>query len=212
MKHTPIESTLALAAIYQAARLVQQVSRQGWKINRACEASIHSIFMLDAKTTEEIYGGIEGVQLGLQTLVDQLGQDKQKTDIELTRYVLALIYLERKLAKNRAMLDKISTGITTAAGQAEYFSGTHVNVISSLADLYQQTISTLLPRIMVSGEPVILNVQENANLIRTLLLAGIRAAVLWRQCGGSRLQFIFKRKAIVNTARELLLTLPDQNS
>lgn len=210
MNHTLTESTIALAAIFQAAQLVQEVSRQGRKINRACEASIHSLFMLDADSTDEIYGGIDGVQLGLQTLVDHLGENsKNRRDIELTRYVLALIYLERKLAKNREMLDKISRGITTATGQVEYFSETHVNVISSLADLYQQTISTLLPRIMVKGEPVILNVQENANLIRVLLLAGIRAAVLWRQCGGSRLQFIFKRKAIVNTARELLLTLPD---
>ena len=88
MNHTLTESTIALAAIFQAAQLVQEVSRQGWKINRACEASIHSIFMLDADSTDEIYDGIEGVQLGLQVLVDHLGENsKNRRDIELTRYL-----------------------------------------------------------------------------------------------------------------------------
>jgi high frequency lysogenization protein len=45
----------------------------------------------------------------------------------------------------------------------------------------------LSPRIMVNGDPAHLNNPENANRIRALLLAGIRAAMLWRQSGGGRL-------------------------
>src|SRR3569623_1691456 len=43
-----------------------------------------------------------------------------------------------------------------------------------------------------------------ANKVRTLLLAAIRSAVLWRQCGGNRWQLIFGRRKIIDTARALL--------
>ena len=37
--------------------------------------------------------------------------------------------------------------------------------------------------------------------VRALLLAGIRAVVLWRQLGGSRTQIIFARKKMVELAK-----------
>ncbi|RLA21365.1 MAG: lysogenization regulator HflD, partial [Gammaproteobacteria bacterium] len=45
---------------------------------------------------------------------------------------------------------------------------------------------------------------HNKNKIRALLLSGIRAALLWRQCGGSRWKIIFQRKKITNTCLQLL--------
>jgi len=42
------------------------------------------------------------------------------------------------------------------------------------------------------------------NKIRALLLAGIRSAMLWRQCGGSRWRFIFFRRKIQREAEFLL--------
>ncbi|HSR54696.1 MAG TPA: DUF489 family protein, partial [Alphaproteobacteria bacterium] len=42
---------------------------------------------------------------------------------------------------------------------------------------------------------------------RALLLAGIRAAVLWRQVDGSRLRLLFGRKRIVREAQMALSTL-----
>ena len=96
-------------------------------------------------------------------------------------------------------------GIELASSQVEYFgSETHENVIGRLADLYQQTISNLKPKIMVKGDAGLLQRPENANLIRALLLAGIRSAVMWRQCGGSRWNFIFRRKKILAICRQLL--------
>jgi high frequency lysogenization protein len=57
---------------------------------------------------------------------------------------------------------------------------------------------------MVSGENSYLESPDMANKVRALLLAGIRAAVLWRQCGGSRWQLLFKRRAIIKAAETLL--------
>jgi len=70
-------------------------------------------------------------------------------------------------------------------------------------------VRTLRPRIKVSADPVILENPGNQNLIRALLLAAIRAAVLWRQCGGGRLALVLRRRALVEAAGRLLETAGD---
>jgi high frequency lysogenization protein len=37
-----------------------------------------------------------------------------------------------------------------------------------------------------------------------LLLAGVRATVLWSQCGGSRIKLIFQRKALLECCNRML--------
>ena len=88
--------------------------------------------------------------------------------------------------------------------QLEHFDVVHPNVTARLADIYMKHISTLGPRIMVSGEHNYLEATDNANRVRALLLAGIRAAVLWEQLGGGRLQFLMRRKLFATTAQEML--------
>jgi high frequency lysogenization protein len=77
-------------------------------------------------------------------------------------------------------------------------------VVARLADTYSQTISTLSPRIMVSGENNQLKNPENANRVRALLLAGIRSAVLWRQCGGRQWHLLLQRRKLIESARQLM--------
>ena len=60
---------------------------------------------------------------------------------------------------------------------------------------------------MVNGDPVHLNNSENANRIRALLLAGIRAATLWRQSGGGRLTLLLRRNPLLLETRMLLARL-----
>ncbi|MFC6673156.1 DUF489 family protein [Marinobacterium aestuariivivens] len=62
---------------------------------------------------------------------------------------------------------------------------THSSIVANIASLYQETISTFSFRINVGGDPRHLQNAENAAKIRALLLAGIRAAMLWRQVGGA---------------------------
>ncbi|MGB5652079.1 MAG: DUF489 family protein, partial [Sedimenticolaceae bacterium] len=54
------------------------------------------------------------------------------------------------------------------------------------------------------GEPLHLQNPDNATRIRVALLAGIRAAVLWRQAGGKKWHLLLHRRAIASRARELV--------
>ena len=102
------------------------------------------------------------------------------------------------------MLEQIDNQLKKIESQFNFFSLNHENTFAKLGQLYQDSISTLGPRIIVNGEQLYLNNEINANKIRALLLAGIRSAVLWRQCGGSRLQFLFGRKAYLRESEVIL--------
>jgi high frequency lysogenization protein len=120
------------------------------------------------------------------------------------RYVINLLQLEGRLRARGDLIERVRTGVTEALALAADRPATDPEVLGCLAETYSETVSTLQPRIMVTGEPNLLNRSEVANRIRALLLAGVRAGVLWHQCGGSRLLLLFQAKRTVARTRELL--------
>ena len=204
------DQVLALAGIFQSACLVQQLAREGHTDSAALRTSIQSILALDAPDVATIYGGARGVHLGLELLNTKLTGKTKPSDMEMARYVVALVQLEGSLRRNPKMLDDIRQGIDTARAQMKFFEneapadGVHPLLMEKLAQLYSQTISTLTPRIMVSGEHGHLANPAIAAKVRATLLAGIRSAVLWRQLGGRRWQLLFSRGKIARAAAALL--------
>jgi len=198
------DRTLALAGLFQAVWLVDQVARTGMVPQAEYETSIGSLFEFSPASTEAVFGSRHELRRGLQTLLEQLESSSDKRNLYIMRYAIGLTQLERKLKATPAMLQQISEDLDGTRHQLQHFGMTHSNVIARLADIYSHTISTITPRIMVSGENNQLQSPENANKVRALLLSGIRAAVLWRQCGGNRWQLLFQRRKIMQQAKTLL--------
>jgi high frequency lysogenization protein len=203
------DAVLALAGIFQSARLVQQLAREGRADADGQRALIQSVLAIDAPAVEAVYGGAPGLRLGLDLLRSRLHGHSSPADVELARYVVAVIHLENVLRKRPDLLDAIRRGIETAQERMKFFeadgdAAAHPLLIEKLAELYSQTLSTLTPRIMVSGEHGHLSNPAIAARVRAMLLAGIRSAVLWRQLGGRRWQLLFARGRIARTATELL--------
>lgn len=200
--------TIAFAGIFQAAALVQQLAWAGKFDHKDATISIESLLAIDAASIQDIYKDLAALQYGLTTLLRVLeAKNKQPRDQEIARYVLALLHLERCLIKRTDLLDLIQKGILKVQAQAEHFPITHDNVMANLAGIYTDTLSTFAFRIHIAGEQNYLSNTNNTNKIRTLLLAGIRAAVLWRQMGGNRWQLLFSRKDLINDAKLLLAEL-----
>lgn len=198
------DQTLALAGVFQAANLVQQLAHNGQCSETSLETCIRSLFATNPASTLDVYGGeLTDIREGLVTLASVLGQQSKQQDIEVLRYVLNLIHLESKLNRRSDMLEVIGSRIDQARHTASHFGFTHSNLISNLASVYTDTISTFRLRIQVSGNPSVLQRDENAAKVRALLLAGIRSAVLWRQTGGRRWQLIFSRRKVIERARQL---------
>ncbi|WP_316368497.1 high frequency lysogenization protein HflD [Candidatus Thiodiazotropha sp. CDECU1] len=203
MKYSDSDRAIALSGIYQASSLVQQVARRGLVNADSIAANIHSLFQIDADSVVDVYGGLKGIEPGLRLTYRQLSGEETRDD-ELTRYLLGIIQLERKLSRHLDRLEQIKHGLTTIAQRLVHFPATHSNILGALAEIYADNISQLSPRIMVSGEPVYLQNSDNVNKIRALLLSGIRAATLWRQTGGKRRQLLFVRRRYTNACKQLL--------
>lgn len=201
--YTQNDKTLALAGIYQAAQMVYELATTGKTDEQAYKASLHSLFVENPASTLGVYGdSVNEIQLGIHTLMAQMKSDeaKQTRNIEITRYVLSLMILQKKL-KQTDGLQKISNVLETAKAQQQHFGDLHENVIATIARAYSENVSTLQPRIMVNGHHNYLNNQRIANKIRALLLAGLRSAVLWYQVGGSRWGLIWSRKKYLQSAQ-----------
>ena len=212
MAYTLRDRAIALAGVFLAAELVHRTATDGKQIDSSVETALASLFKIDADNVEAIYGDLGRLQPGLNALVTQMSQHKEKVASDVTRYVILLLHLEQKLSRKPELLEIISSGLVSAQEQVGFFSLAHENVIANLADIYQQTISTIQPKIIVRGAEGVLQVPGNASLIRALLLCGIRSARAWRQCGGSRWQLLFKRKALLAEARQALQKLPSINT
>jgi high frequency lysogenization protein len=203
---TDRDRLLALAATFQSASLVDQIAKTGMADVDAIETSIYSIFQTDAENIESVFHDASHLKTGLDCLLTQMLENKPER-IEVTRYVLQLMHLASKLIKNEEKITALAKGIELAKSRSESFAITHGNILAQLADLYVDNISDLSGKIMVNGEPLHLNNPDNVHKIRALLLAGVRAAWLWQQCGGKRRHMVFSRKKIHDAAKKLLQTL-----
>lgn len=201
--NTITNQTIALAGIAQAAALVQQLASTGSTHNIALEASIGSLLKVDSSSIIDVYGSLPALKLGLEQLSLQMTGYKIANP-EQARYSATIVFLEHQLEKRPDLQSIIHTGVLKAQAQSESFGLVHENIMANLGDVYSQTISTLTPRIMVNGEADLLSKPAIANKIRACLLAGIRSAMLWRQCGGKRWKFLLYRKKIQTELQHLL--------
>jgi high frequency lysogenization protein len=160
------------------------------------------VFRIDAPSVVGVYGNVSGVRLGLRTLIAQM--DDNGRDMAVTRMAVTVMRLERSLSGRRDLLDQLQQGIVAAQRQVDHFGQGSPQVIGRLAAVYSSTLSTLRPRVMVTGNPQLLRQAAIVERIRASLLAAVRSAVLWRQVGGRQWQFLLNRRQCGMLARGLL--------
>lgn len=204
VSHKELDKTLALAGLFQAATLVQQLARTGEVPEESYHCLINSIFVLDPDSVESIYSGAQGVKLGIDTLLMILRDKQSSRYTDAIRYGIGLLQVERLLRRNEDINSVLRSRLEQTTRQLPHFDGvTSHPVIAKLNDIYLDTLAKFKFRIQVNGDPRHLQKQENAAQIRAILLAGVRSALLWRQLGGSRLQFAFGKRRLIAALTEL---------
>ncbi|AVX01061.1 lysogenization regulator HflD [Vibrio vulnificus Env1] len=186
----------------QAVALVQQIARNGHCDQDAFETSIKAILNTNPANTLDVFGNESQLKLGLECLVK--GIDSTPTGSEVTRYLISLMALERKLMGRNDAMSQLGDRIQMVQRQTEHYDLFEEQMISNVASIYLDVISPIGPRIQVTGTPTVLQQTSNQHKVRALLLSGIRSAVLWRQVGGRRRHLIFGRKKMVEQAQILL--------
>lgn len=197
--------TLALAGIFQASALIEQLATGGDLNQAAFDCSFDSIFTFDAPSAMDVFGNLSGLTRGLKVLTLYLSNENQDPGKNIAYYVLSMLKIASRLKSDQQLATVIQSKLQKVESQSRDFELSRHSVVNQIDGVYQSTISTIKPRVMVQGEQVYLRNPDTAGKIRTLLLAGIRAAVLWQQLGGSKWKLVFSRKKYAITANQLLL-------
>ena len=205
MAHDWTDRALALSAVFQAADAVADLARTGTLDPAVQAALLDSILITDPSSTEAVYPDRFVCREALRTLQQRLsGQRLGPEALAATRYAIALLHLARKLLRDPGRLQALGEGIEAAKTLTEHFGADHETVLARFDSLYQAHISTLQPRILVQGDPAILSTPHRQMQVRALLLAGIRAAVLYHQVGGRRWHILLRRRRLLEGAERLL--------
>lgn len=192
------ERTIALAGIIQAAHQVQSLAYYGRYDHQAFSASIQSILVLDAVNTRAVYGGVDGVKLGLDLIKSNALVSAEPESVELIRYVVSLINLRDSLSRNHDAFVNFAAAVERLSSESED------SLIEACAQVYKTHLSGLMPQIIVRGDENHLTRDDLAAKIRALLLAGVRSSVLWQQKGGSKFKLMWERTRMRNAASQLL--------
>lgn len=195
---------LALAGMMQAASLVNELALYGDCNEDSLQNSLATIYKIDSDSVADIFCGPAGVKLGLLELDKILTKHKGHVKSDVIRYLVGLMSLESLLRKDKKAQHTLRKDVEQITHQVDYFSGTTPTVIANLARIYEDTISPLKKRIIVTGKEAYVRQDDILQKIRALLLAGVRASVAWKQVGGNRLQLFFSRQKLARAIANLL--------
>ena len=196
------DRVIALGGMLQAIKLVQEMANNGQSETRPLATCIDSLFRFDADSTEAVYGSVAELEPGLRRVIAQL--DGEGRDPVQTRMAMNVLGLERRFIRNDAVVASLQRALSEVERQREQLGPTHPTVLSRLGEIYAEHISPLGPRVMVQGNPVYLAQPGVVGEVRAGLLAALRAAVLWRQVGGSYWDFLLSRRRMVEIAQDAL--------
>lgn len=213
MKKNFEEACLALAAVMQCTRIIDDLATSPRPETRGFGTLIGSIFTVSAEDTAACYQGkLKDLIPGLQILRDEFAGQIQRP--HTYRYVFGVLHLARKIQRSRQASAQLGHALEEAQRQAATFGTDHENTLARLAQVYADHVSPLSQKIMIQGDPALLEQNRIADKIRGLLLAALRSAVLWEQLGGRRWHLLLRRKAIARQAEAWMVTLrqghPDQ--
>lgn len=195
------QRVLALAGVCQCALLAQELARRGHAQPEPLRCALESILVVNQTDPEIALGGVQGVYAGLPDLARK---NPDPSAVERLRYAIAMIDIQKRLRRDtttasrlRAQLDEIRDG------------GAILNLvspegISALAGIYSTTLSLLTPKIIIRGSEQHLKDEDIVLKVRSVLLAGVRAAYLFHELGGRKWQIFIGRKKLADSASRLL--------
>ena len=196
--------TIALAGMQLALNNVQRIAWYGDYNFPDIDTCIHSLFIREPKDFLDVYGSLDNLKPGLKALNSSFREKHNKEASERARYMVNLMLLSKNLKLDNSLAKQVDTTLDMLEDANSDLLNQRDYVIEKIAQLYQNTLSKVSPRIIIYGKPDILNNPDNAATIRTLLLAGLRSALLWYQAGGTQLNLLLGKSKYLKTIDQML--------
>ena len=209
------QETEALAALFLCCAQIQRIATTGYMDEAAAACVIRSLLVTNPDTIADIYDAA-ALRPGYQAIVDCLGRTSLRSleCVEVTKSAFKVMELESQLERSGKFFDELGAKIDSlhdsitaeCPGFLEGSASDALNprYIKMFADTSSSIISPHFSKLIICGQEECLRRTENQERIRALLLAAVRAVVLWRQLGGKRRFLVFRRGAIVKCAQQHL--------
>lgn len=215
MANITYSETISLAALFQSAAQIQRIARFGAIDEQAIAPLMRALVITDPDLIEDIYAP-KKLLPGLNQLLTSLypKEATQPKNAELIKIAFNIISLESNLEKQEPILNQLDREVDILR---EDVLKIHPNyeiadtpilldyeVIKLYSKIYSNLISPNFPKLIIYGEQSYLSRTEFQEMIRALLLSGIRASLLWHQIGGKRYSLMFRYKEIIDCARQII--------
>lgn len=215
MANITYSETIALAALFQSAAHIQRIARFGAIDEQAIAPLMRALVITDPNYIEDIYAP-KRLLPGLNQLLSSLypKEATQPKNAELIKIAFNIISLESNLEKQELVLNQLDKEVDTLREDVLKLHPNYEDapnnilldyeVIKLYSKIYSSLISPNFPKLIIYGEQSYLSRTEFQEMIRALLLSGIRASMLWRQIGGKRYSLMFRYKEIIECARQII--------
>ena len=196
--------TIALAGMHLALSQVQQIAWDAKYDYPSIDVCLNSLFARNPDTYAEVFGSINDLKQVLIALRTSFTDKHDKQALERARYMVNLMMLSKNIKDNSELGQQVGTTLSLLDEAGNNLQDQRSYIIERIAQLYQNTISPLTPRVIVYGDPQILKDGANAAAIRAMLFAGLRSALLWYQAGGNQLNLLLGKSKYLNTIDQML--------
>ncbi len=204
---------LALAAVCQAVQLAHLLAQHGeTRVQQQCGDALLAILHLGCWPRLGSEHGAPPAQppstrevlvwrLGLQTLERLLWPAAAGPRVsvqarrDLQRNVLTVLRLSSGVNRRRMRLDQLQQ---TVVQRLDFFDQQvqQPAVLAGLADLYAEATQGRRLRVLLRGQASHMSTPVQADRLRACLWAGLHAAHLWRQHGGTLAQLLWQRRLL----------------
>lgn len=210
------QRTLALAAVFQSAKLVHLLATQGAAAllthgesydYLVSESLSEQPLMQRFQHVTALHSGLSSLERCLARPYQTVPQTKQLRKNQTLLYATNLLVIERKVFMQQKLLQLLDKQLPILRHRLQFFAGDlrHRAVLAGMATLYLDTAGTLNMRLNVRGQQTELTNPANIDRIRACLLTGLQAAHTWHALGGRRWRFVFGRRQVLLDLRELAL-------
>ena len=193
---------IALSALVQSAYIVNRLATSEHVANEDSKILLKSIYKTDTFDSISIYENKRNIVEGLNILKDILIGKNDIFLINIQKYALSMMLIQKNISKISDLQDLIRKKIDNYE-ENSMMATNFDDLIKYSENIYKEYIAIIRPKVVISGKKEYL--EKNSSLIRALLLSGIRAAFLWHYHGGSKWQLMFRRSEILNKCNNFFI-------
>lgn len=193
--------TAALGGACLCAKLVEEIALLGRTNDEQMRLMLGALIPQEHADFLSVFGNnFQNTHVGLKILRSELNNGSK----EITRYWMNFIAIESRLRKTPEAMASLKRQVDRIPSFVSHYDLLSDETCAEFARIYRNNIRPVSPNFPIYGDRNLLEQEPIQNKIRSLLLAGVRFSVLWRQCGGTKWQLLFSKTAMLNAIDQQL--------